>query len=35
MHSAAREDLDGRNGDLDGRNWKEDPFQGKKAPEFP
>ena len=35
MHSAPREDYDGRNGDYDGRNWKEDRFQGKKAPEFP
>ena len=35
MHSAPREDWDGRNGDLDGHNWKEDRFHGKKAPEFP
>ena len=35
MHSAPREDYDGRNGDYDGRNWKEDRHKGKKAPEFP
>ena len=35
MHSAPREDYDGRNGDYDGRNWKEDRFYGKKAPKFP
>ena len=35
MHSAPREDYDGRNGDYDGRNWKEDRFNGKKVPKFP